>query len=136
LQDVLSSKKIKLISSDDVTFEVDYRVALMSKRFEDITETISVGNDVDTISVPKMSSKMLDMAVEYYKKLYKPSEVVYWNALFVDGGDPKTLLDLATIACYMKIVELEKLTWSKLGELIKGKTPEEIAMIFGAAVDD
>ncbi|PNX96310.1 cullin-1-like protein [Trifolium pratense] len=67
-KDVLSSKKIKLISSNDVTFEVDYRVLLMSKKFEEIT----VG-DVNTISVPKMSSKMLDIAVEYYKKLIKHS---------------------------------------------------------------
>jgi hypothetical protein len=36
----------------------------------------------------------------------------------------------------MKIVSLEELACSKLYELIKGKTPEEIAMIFGAVVDD
>ncbi|MCI74852.1 hypothetical protein A2U01_0096116, partial [Trifolium medium] len=60
-----------------------------------------------------MSSKMLDMAVEYYKKRIKHSELVYWDALFVDG-DPQTLLDIATIACYMKIVSLEELAWSKV----------------------
>ncbi|KAK2423830.1 nudix hydrolase 23, chloroplastic [Trifolium repens] len=47
--DVLS-KKINLISSGGVVFEVDCRLTLMSKRFEDIIETIPFG-DVDTISV-------------------------------------------------------------------------------------
>ncbi|WJX91317.1 hypothetical protein P8452_73111 [Trifolium repens] len=55
--DVLS-KKINLISSDGVVFEVDCRLALMSKRFEDIIETIPVG-DVDIISVHEVDTKTL-----------------------------------------------------------------------------
>jgi hypothetical protein len=64
--DVLS-KKINLISSDRVVFEVDCGMALMSKRFEDIIATIPVG-DVDTISVHEVSSKMLTMVIEYCEK--------------------------------------------------------------------
>ncbi|CAL5183155.1 unnamed protein product [Lathyrus oleraceus] len=128
------SKKIKLISSDGTVFEIDYAVALMCKRFEDITETISVGDDFDAFSVHKVSSKILSMIVEYCKKRRSYYKLKKWDAKFVEV-DPRTLLDLTTSACYMKIESLEQLTWSKVDELIKGKTPEEIAEMFGD-VDD
>ncbi|KAL5066271.1 hypothetical protein RYX36_028008 [Vicia faba] len=124
------SKKINLRSSDGTVFEIDYGVALMSKRFEDITETISVGDEVDDISVHKVSSKILTMIVEYCKKHRSCYEHMEGDAKFVEV-DPKTLLDLTTCACYMKIESLEKLTWNKVCDLIKGKTPEEIAQTFG-----
>ncbi|GAU24210.1 hypothetical protein TSUD_23470 [Trifolium subterraneum] len=56
----LPSKKINLIRSDGVMFEVDYGVAveLMSHRFEDIKETIS-----DC----KVRTKMLILIIEYCK---------------------------------------------------------------------
>ncbi|XP_050917868.1 putative cullin-like protein 2 isoform X1 [Lathyrus oleraceus] len=128
------SKKINLRSSDGTVFEIDYGVALMSKRFEDITETISVGDKVDDFSVHKVSSKILIMVVEYCKKRRSYYEQMNRDDRFVKV-DPKTLLDLTACACYMKIESLEKLTWSKVYGLIKGKTPEEIAQIFGD-VDD
>ncbi|PNY09605.1 SKP1-like protein 1B-like [Trifolium pratense] len=105
----LPSTKINLISSDGVIFEVDYGVAveLMSHRFEDIKEIIFYC---------KLSTKMLILIIEYCK-VHKhnsgmmPFEVMDFDAQFVDVF-PKTLLDLATSACYMKIDSLEKLTWS------------------------
>jgi hypothetical protein len=138
------TRKINLISSDgDVFEEVDYGLALMSKRFEEITVTVSVGR-ANAIYVPKVSGKMLKMVIDYYNKhkldycrKHKPthqSKLLDWDAEFVNV-DLKTLFDLATTACYMKIVSLEELARSKLCKLIKGKKPEEIAMIFGAADD-
>ncbi|WJX17547.1 hypothetical protein P8452_07450 [Trifolium repens] len=105
----LPSKKINLVSSNKVMLEVDYGVTveLMSHRFEDIEETIS-----DC----KVNTKMLILIIEYYK-VHKhnsgmmPFEVMDSNAQLVDV-DLKTLFDLATSACYMKIDSLEKLTWS------------------------
>ncbi|GAU18368.1 hypothetical protein TSUD_202570 [Trifolium subterraneum] len=134
-KEVDTTKNINLISYDGDVFEVDYGLTLKLKRFEEITRTISLGR-TDAIYVPKVSGKMLGMVVEYYKKHKNAnkSELMDWDAQFVDV-DPKTLLDLATTARYMKIVNLDELTWSKVGELIKGKTPEEIGQIFGA-VDD
>jgi len=127
--DILS-KKINLMCFDGV---------VLSKRFADITETISV-DDVDTISVHKINSKMFEMVLEYCKMVKYNSglmtdfELKDWIAQFLDV-DPKTLLDLLTSACYMKVDSLMKLTWSKVDGMIKGKTPEEISQIFGAADD-
>ncbi|KAL5096383.1 hypothetical protein RYX36_000710 [Vicia faba] len=128
------SKKINLINSEGAVFEIDYGMALMSKRFEEITKTISVARDVDVIAVDKVSSKILTMIVEYCKKQRNYPNLMTGDAKFVEV-DPRTLLDLTTSACYMKIESLEQLTWSKVDELIKGKTPEEIAEMFGD-VDD
>jgi len=135
--DVLS-KKINLISSDGAVFEVDYGMALMAKRFEGIMETIPVV-DVGNIFVPEVSSKMLTMVIEYCKKHkhnngLKDFELKDLDAQFVNV-DPKTLLDLTISACFLKVDSLVKLTWSKVDNLIKGKTPEEISQIFGAADD-
>lgn len=119
--DVLS-KKVNLVSSDGVVFEVDLGLALMSKRFEDIIdiETIPIG-DVDTISVDEVNSKMLSMVVEYCKKYVDLKD---WDAQFVDV-DPKTLDDLETHARYLKIERLGNLAFYKEFDLIKDKTPEE-----------
>lgn len=135
--DVLS-KKINLISSDEAVFEVDYGTALVSKRFEDIIKTIPVG-DVGNISVHEVRSKMLAMVIEYCKMHkhnngLKDFELKDWDAQFVNV-DPKTLLDLLKSACYLRVDSLVDLTWNEVDSLIKGKTREEIAEIFGA-VDD
>jgi hypothetical protein len=119
---------------DGAVLESDYGV-LMSKRF---VETIYVDDDdVDTISVDRMNSEMLEMVFEYCKNVKRHKsgmmtdfELEGWIAQFLDV-DPKTLLDLLTSACYMKVYILMNLTWSKIDGMIKGKTPEEISEIFG-----
>jgi S-phase kinase-associated protein 1 len=126
--DVLS-KKLNLISSDGAVFEVDYGVALMSSRFLDIIETIPVG-DVGNIFVDEVSSNILNMVIEYCKKQNQNKDL---DAEFVVNVDLKTLIDLTIAACYLKVDSLMKLSWSKVDNLINGKTPEEISQIFGAA---
>lgn len=134
--DVLS-KKINLVSSDGIVFEVDFGLALMSKRFEETIETIPVG-DVDTISVHEVSSKMLTKVVEYCKKHNIRQKYVNnlkdWEAKFIDV-DTKTLLDLQTYASYLKIDSLQMLAWDKEYGLIKGMTREEMTEFY-AAQDD
>ncbi|KAI5414623.1 hypothetical protein KIW84_040198 [Lathyrus oleraceus] len=134
--DVLS-KKINLVSSDGIVFEVDFGLALMSKRFEETIETIPVG-DVDTISVHEVSSKMLRKVVEYCKKHNIRQKYVNnledWEAKFIDV-DTKTLLDLQTYASYLKIDSLQMLAWDKEYGLIKGMTREEMTEFY-AAQDD
>ncbi|WJX64708.1 hypothetical protein P8452_49453 [Trifolium repens] len=135
-------KNIILISFDGVVLVSDYGVTLMSERFADITQTISVDDEVDTISVHKMNGEMLEMVLAYCKNVKHNStglltdfELKDWIAKFLNV-DPETLLHLLTSACYMKVDSLMKLTWSKIDAMIKGKTPEEISQIFGAAADN
>lgn len=45
------------------------------------------------------------------------------------------MLDLSKCACYLRVDSLVDLIWNEVDSLIKGKTLEEIAEIFGA-VDD
>ncbi|PNX89214.1 cullin-like protein [Trifolium pratense] len=120
-----------------IVLESDYAAATLMS--ETLAETISVDDDVDIIAVDKMNSEMLEMVFEYCKivmhnnnGLMTDFELKDWIAQFLDV-DPKTLLDLLTSACYMKVDSLMKLTWSKIDGIIKGKTPEEISEIFGAA---
>ncbi|WJX59445.1 hypothetical protein P8452_44764 [Trifolium repens] len=89
-----------------------------------------------------MNSEMLEMVLAYCKNVKHNStgllmdfELKDWIAQFLDV-DPETLLHLLTSACYMKVDSLMKLTWSKIDGIIKGKTPEEISEIFGAAADN
>jgi S-phase kinase-associated protein 1 len=125
--DVLS-KKLNLISSDGAVFEVDYGVPLMSSRFNGIIETIPVG-DVGNIYVNEVSSIILNMVIEYCKKEIQNKDL---DDEFVNV-DLKTLIDLTIAACYLKVHSLVKLSWSKVDNLLEGKTPEEISQIFGAA---
>jgi S-phase kinase-associated protein 1 len=109
------------------------------KRFEGIIKTITVG-DAGNIIVHKVSSQILSMVIEYCKKHkhnngLKDFELKEFDAQFVNV-EPKTLLDLTISAYYLKVDSLVKLTWSKIDNLIKGKTPEEISQIFGAADHD
>jgi len=60
-------KKINLISSDGVVFEVDYDVALMSKTIQDAIE-INPAGDINSISLSLVSSKILAKVIEYCKK--------------------------------------------------------------------
>ncbi|KAK2412806.1 cullin-1 [Trifolium repens] len=128
------SKQINLLSCDGVMFEVDYdvAVALMSHRSKEIT--------TEAPSVCKLGSKMMIMMIEYCKEHKHNSGTNYfeirdWIAEFKDldaeftDVDPKTLLDYTTCVCYMKISRLRQ-TWRQVEDLIKGKTPEQIAEIF------
>jgi hypothetical protein len=85
---------------------------------------------------------MLEMVLAYCKNVKHNStglltdfELKDWIAQFL-VVNPETLLHLLTSACYMKVDSLMKLTWSKIDAMIKGKTPEEISQIFGAAADN
>ncbi|WJX93279.1 hypothetical protein P8452_74824 [Trifolium repens] len=129
------SKQINLISCDGVMFEVDYdvAVALMSHRSKDI--------NTEATYVCQLGSKMMIMMIEYCKAHKHGSATNYfeirdWVAEFKDVDaeftdvDPKTLLDYTTCVCYMKISRLAEQTWRQVEDLIKGKTPEQIAEIF------
>jgi len=128
----VSSRKINLISSDGDVFEVDYDVALMSKTIDDAIETNST-SDVDSISLSLVSSKILAMVIEYCKKHNNAQmsdvDLMDWDVEFVNVHYT-TLFDRSLSLNYMNINSLYNLVGGKIGDMIKGKTPGEIAQLF------
>lgn len=118
-------------------FEVDYEVALMSKTIEEIIKTNSVG-DTYNIPVSLVSSKILAKVIEYCKKHIAEQisdvDLKEWDAEFLEV-DHYTLFDFVLSANYLNIKSLLDLSASKIGDMIKGKTPEEIRQTFNIKDD-
>ena len=139
---IVSSKKINLVSSNGVVFEVDYNVALMSRTIEDLIKANPAGYTDYSIPLPLVSSKILSKVIEYCKKHTEEAsssndfdvDIKEWDAEFVEV-DQQTLFDLVLAANYMDIKTLLDLTTSKTADMIKGKTPSEIRKIFNINED-
>jgi S-phase kinase-associated protein 1 len=134
--------KFTLQSYDGETFEVDEAVALKSQT---IKYLIEVGCANNTIPIPNVTGKILAMIIEYCKKHVeaeaassdeKPSEddLKAWDADFVKI-DSTTLFELVIAANYLNINNLLNLTCNTIGEMIKGKTSEEIRQTFNIVND-
>lgn len=142
-----SSKKINLKSSDGDVFEVDYAVALMSKTIEDaVKNTNPVGDTDHSIHVSLVSSKILTKVIEYWEKHSEKhmsdadlwdwgADLSDWDAEFVDDVDHETLFGLVLSANYLNIKSLLDLASNKIGDMMKGKTPEEIRNTFNIKDD-
>jgi S-phase kinase-associated protein 1 len=134
--------KFTLQSYDGETFEVDEAVALKSQTIKYLIED---GCANSTIPIPNVTGKILAMIIEYCKKHVeaeaassdeKPSEddLKAWDADFMKI-DSATLFELVIAANYLNINNLLNLTCSTIGEMIKGKTSEEIRQTFNIAND-
>jgi S-phase kinase-associated protein 1 len=99
----------------------------------------------NTIPIPNVTGKILAMIIEYCKKHVeaeaassdeKPSEddLKAWDADFVKI-DSTTLFELVIAANYLNINNLLNLTCNTIGEMIKGKTSEEIRQTFNIVND-
>jgi S-phase kinase-associated protein 1 len=134
--------KFTLQSYDGETFEVDEAVALKSQTIKYLIED---GCANSTIPIPNVTGKILAMIIEYCKKHVeaeaassdeKPSEddLKAWDADFVKI-DSTTLFELVIAANYLNINNLLNLTCNTIGEMIKGKTSEEIRQTFNIVND-
>jgi S-phase kinase-associated protein 1 len=134
--------KFTLQSYDGETFEVDEAVALQSQTIKYLIEDGCANN---TIPIPNVTGKILAMIIEYCKKHVeaeaassdeKPSEddLKAWDADFVKI-DSTTLFELVIAANYLNINNLLNLTCNTIGEMIKGKTSEEIRQTFNIVND-
>ncbi|KAK2417445.1 SKP1 protein 1B [Trifolium repens] len=134
--------KFTLQSYDGETFEVDEAVALQSQTIKYLIEDGCANN---TIPIPNVTGKILAMIIEYCKKHVeaeaassdeKPSEddLKAWDADFVKI-DSATLFELVIAANYLNINNLLNLTCATVGDMIKGKTSEEIRETFNIVND-
>mmetsp|Transcript_52068 Transcript_52068/g.113493 ORF Transcript_52068/g.113493 Transcript_52068/m.113493 type:complete len:157 (-) Transcript_52068:235-705(-) len=135
--------KLKLMSSDAQTFEVDEEVAHESQTIKNMIE--DTGSE-ETIPLPNVSGRILAKVIEYCKfhveavkkQDDKPAknddEIKAWDADFVKV-DQATLFDLILAANYLNIKGLLDLTCQTVAQMIKGKTPEEIRKTFNIKND-
>jgi len=138
--------KLKLVSSEGQTFEVEESVATNSQLIKNMVE--DSGTD-EEIPLPNVKSAILEKVIEYCRHLKEeaPSEiekplktqvmqdiVSAWEAAFIDM-EQEMLFELILAANYLDIKPLLDLSCAKVATMLKGKTPEEIRRTFNIEND-
>ncbi|XP_059065163.1 SKP1-like protein 1B isoform X1 [Cryptomeria japonica] len=123
--------KVKLKSSDDEMFEVDEAVAFESETIKNMIEDTGVES---VVPLPNVNSKMDAAKTSEETTAISELDVKTWDKEFVKV-DQATLFDIIQAANYLNIENLLDLTCQTVADMIKGKTPEEIRMIFNIKND-
>ncbi|CAI9275737.1 unnamed protein product [Lactuca saligna] len=135
-----SSKKIVLKSSDGETFEVDEAVAVESQTIKHMIEDDCADS---CIPLPNVTSNILSRVIEYCKKHVETpntddktaaEDLRSFDAEFVNV-DQGILFDLILAANYLNIKNLLDLTCQAVADMMKGKTPEQIRVLFNIKND-
>lgn len=125
---------VVLISSDNIEFKVDEAVA---NKFTTVKNLISdIGSD-EAIPLTEVNSKILEKIIIYTKyHLENPftenedeNYMTSWDEQFCNV-DRDTIFALVLAANYLDYKELLETTTQKIADMIKGKTPEEIRILF------
>ena len=153
--------KLKLMSSDNQTFEVDEDVANESQTIRNMIE--DTGSE-ETIPLPNVNGKILAMVIEYTRTHVAAKETTDKAETEIKSGDEarktagearkklaeeelkdfdnkfvkvdkSTLFDLILAANYLNIKGLLDRTCAEVAKMIKGKTPEEIRTAFNIQND-
>ncbi|GLJ33191.1 hypothetical protein SUGI_0668530 [Cryptomeria japonica] len=131
--------KVKLKSSDDKIFEVDYAVAIQSQI---LNNTLGHTGCTDSaLPLHNVSSQILAKVIDYCEYHVNASstisekDVKMWDQEFVKHLDQATLLDLLMAAQYLGIHNLQELTCQTVADRIKDKRPEDIREIFNIQND-
>ncbi|RVX16572.1 SKP1-like protein 1A [Vitis vinifera] len=136
----MASRKVNLMSSDGVTFEVDDIVAL---ELQTIKHMIEDGFSDGAIPLPNVTSGILAMVIEYCKMHVESSKsedrsaddnLKAWDAEFVKV-DVATLFHLIMAANYLNIQSLLELTCQTVADMMKGKSVEYIRKTFNITND-
>nr|XP_043068394.1 S-phase kinase-associated protein 1-like [Drosophila bipectinata] len=135
---------IKLQSSDGEIFDTDIEIVKCSGTITNMLEDCGMGDDEnDIVPLLKVNSTTLRKVLEwarYHKNDPKPREDDESKAKRIDDiksrdaeflkVDREALFELIMAANYLDIKDLLELTCKAVADMIKGKTPEEIRMIF------
>lgn len=140
---------IKLQSSDNEIFVVDYEVAKCSATIKTMVEDLGLEEgDEEIVPLPNVNSAILRKVIQwatYHKddppisedeenKEKRTDDISSWDSDFlkVDQG---TLFDLILAANYLDIKGLLDVTCKTVANMIKGKLPEEIRKTFNIKND-
>ncbi|KAI3908215.1 hypothetical protein MKW98_029516 [Papaver atlanticum] len=116
------AKTITLKSSDEQTFDIEKTIALQSKTLEQMIADNQTDENI-VIPLTTITGSILAKTSDENQKV--------WDAQFVtfDNSD-KILFDMIMAAHFLNIKGLVDLTCQKVADMLKGKTPAEISMIF------
>ncbi|GLJ25616.1 hypothetical protein SUGI_0490750 [Cryptomeria japonica] len=130
--------KVKLVSSDNVEFEVDYEVGL---QMANIKKFIQLEGKDTIFPVYNVSSTMLSKVIEYVKYHLEAKEsgqseeeVKNWDRQFVNV-DQTTLCDLIMASNYLSVKDLFELLCQTVADMIKDLVPEKIRQLLGIKND-
>jgi S-phase kinase-associated protein 1 len=130
-----SNNIVKLKSSDNKTFEVEEAVAVQSETLKNMVDD---GCANDTIPLPNVSGKILEMVLGWCKKHVDETvtgdELNKYEADFLDL-DQADLYGLLMAANFLNVKGLLDRVLQRVADMIKGKKPEEIRRIFNIKND-
>ena len=134
---------MKLITSDKEVFEIDAKIASLSELLLDFLNEDGDDNNDEPIPLAEVTSDVMKKVIEwaeYHKddpiqdkeeegRRTPICDISSWDASFlkVDQG---MLFSLIAAANYLKIDGLLDLGCKTVANMIKGKTPAQIRMIF------
>jgi len=150
--------KVKLQSSDDHEFEVDFELIKKSVTLKNMLEDIGEGEDMP-IPLPNITANILEKVIEYlehHKNDPSPNDddenkeekeekeekkddkrtdnIDEWDTNFMKV-DQATIFELILASNYLDIKPLLDLGCKTVANMIKGKTPEEIRKTFNIKND-
>lgn len=117
---------ITLRSSDDLTFIVDNHIAKQS-RF--ITLVIEDTGHVDVIPLSNVKGSVLSRIIDYLRYHDHHEDTRAWDKAFIDVPH-SDLFDIIIAANYLDIPSILDCSCQAIANLIKGRTPEELRIIF------
>ncbi|KAI9226738.1 MAG: E3 ubiquitin ligase SCF complex, Skp subunit [Piptocephalis tieghemiana] len=141
---------VKLITSDNQTFEVEKKVAERSILIKNILEDI--GESDQAIPLPNVSGPVMKRILEYcehhkddapvdaeeteddYSRPRANEDIEPWDRDFI-GDKQEAIFEITLAANYLDIRSLLELGCKVVAGQIKGKTPEQIRETFGIQND-
>lgn len=149
--DLLKSTNIKLVSNDNIEFEISLASVINSKLLKtmlslDEFDESEIRDQMDqqVCPLPNVEGAILKKVVEFLNKylespfqdINKPvkssmSDIVdEWYVNFLEMDKQEQLFKIIMAANYMDIEPLLDLTCASVATIIKGKSPEEVRKIF------
>lgn len=142
----MSSNKIVLTSSDDVSFEIDEAVARQFKIIAHMIEDDCAGK---AIPLNNVTAEILTLVIEYANKHAEEAggevdeeedeeakkELNSWDDGFMKKLDLETIFKIILAANYLNFEGLLGFASQTVADYIKDKSPEEVREIFNIEND-
>jgi S-phase kinase-associated protein 1 len=130
---------VKLVTKDNVTFEIDENVA---NKFQTVKNLIDDIGDRDPIPLPEIDEFTFKKILEYalyhleHPVVVENEEFVFsdWDTEFFKLEHP-VLISIVISSNYLDYKELLDMSVQAIASIINGKTPEEIRTLFDIVSD-